>query len=357
MKTKLFLAASLLFVSASLIAQDLETEILTVKENLQRKSQGLKNILELNNQNDTLNFVSFDKEGRIVRFLQFKKCPYADAGKEFQRLKQELTFTYDDKSNISAVTNFEEHVSGTAYGVNSRGEHGEYGLPTVGGPYKRYSQTQKGSWTYTYDKDGKVMQKVGFGERCIAGGRHEYGFSFYIPENGNCRKSKYVYKYDTDGKVSEITSYWPDTSRTIYHRVEYSYDKYSNMKEQRWYSWENKLTDRVSFSYDNGGKLGEKNEGNSYKHVYAYDDAGNKVREECYYLLNGNLSGTCTWKYDSRNNVTEETCSGSLYTGQKFFASTYTYDDKGRITKRVKNNIAPGTKEHLVLTSVYSYYN
>lgn len=149
----------------------------------------------------------------------------------------------------------------------------------------------------------------------------------------------YSYLYDKDGKlIQRIDSSGEDVAKTFI-----AYDEYSNISKE-----ETKMNGEsiyeASYDYDDLSRLIEASEKNKIDNcrilkTYAYDSYNNlskvTVKNSCDNSGNKAITTTYGYKYDKRSNIIEKQ---TVYSTGGIRTETFKYDDKGFFTERYESN-------------------
>lgn len=161
------------------------------------------------------------------------------------------------------------------------------------------------------------------------------------------------YSYDKTGNLTKREVF--NTSGNSIEKEIYKYDAAGKRTAYTKYNENGKAVSMESYSYDGSGRLSESagvEPGGSItgRLSIKYDESGN-VAEKLWYNQFGEINGRYVYKYN-RSLLTEET----KYRGEseKELHSTFTYDDKDRLTEVTRYDI--NDKKDKLIKFVYEFY-
>ena len=330
---------------------------------------------------------------------------------------QTTSYTYNDKKQITSVTQGEKSVNYTYNDKNL---------------LEKITQGNK-EYKFTYDNflNSKTVQ---IGNNIILVNNE------YEPNNGNLTKTTYGnnheitfeydefdrakiihkmdkdyhYKYDSNGNLAKvlefnpiatydtdptelenpydsITKYDYDSAKRIeeYRKddfgINYGYDKNDNVTSKKYrlnetvhemkntYDKDDQLTstetdnEKVDYNYDSLGRLSNKTINNSYNTIYDYISRGRRTSELIKSIQNGN--NKYSYKYDKLNNITDIYYNNNLK--NKYYYDEYnelikeedylknekieyTYDNSGNLLTKITKNLET---DAIIKTDTYQYEN
>ena len=256
------------------------------------------------------------------------------------------SYTYDDNGNVLTVTDGLSHTTSYTYDDLNRD----------------LTETQPsggGTTTMAYDAAGdltSVTDPVGNVTSYTYNAAHELATQT-SPTGGVT-----TYTYDLVGNLTESVD--PDG-----HEIQYGYNADNEETSETWVNPSGGSYDVFHYGYNGDGELTSASDNNSaYAYTYnaegevtsqsdsgspdlptvtltyAYDPAGNETS------LTNSLGGVVSYTYDSRNELTSMTFSG---TGLSAEAVALTYDNAGNMTGLTRySNLAETT---VVATTSYTY--
>jgi len=177
----------------------------------------------------------------------------------------------------------------------------------------------KFKWSYTYDAEGNITQRVSSieGPPTISSKViYTYDSKRNIIEevsytNGKPADTKIVYTYDAKGNIIQKGQYYNDGSLAG-TKVINSYDAKGNVTEEASYTADGSLLKKWIYGYD---VKGDKTEAVNYKNdgiilskqIYKYDTKGNRIETVYNADTSPSSKETASYDYDSMGNWTKET--------------------------------------------------
>ncbi len=166
--------------------------------------------------------------------------------------------------------------------------------------------------------------------------------------------AKVNYSYDKKSNLTKKSVY--NTAGDIIDKEIYTYNGDNQKIAYYKYGEKGKISSMETFTYDGNRRLSESSGLDAggkliSRLVYKYDDAGS-LAEELWYNSDGAVNGTTKFSYNTQNQKTEEI----KFRGEdeKEGNTDYVYDANGNISEIVKYN-ADGTKAKLS-KYVYEYW-
>ncbi len=298
------------------------------------------------------------------------------------------TYTYDENGNLLTVTDPNSHT--TTYIYNSVNE--QTAVTDANGHTTSYSYDGNGNvltvtdplnhvTTYSYDPMNRVLTET----QPSGGGTTTYAYdsagdlTSLTDPVGNTTTWTYnaarevatqtsptggvtTYTYDLVGNLTQTVD--PDG-----HTIDYVYDSADRMTNEKWENPSGGYFDLITYTYDGDGRVTQVSDNNAtYQYTYnadgevtsqgdvgsstlptvtmtyGYDPAGNQTS------MSDSLGGVVSYTYDARNELTNQTFSGTGITPE---AVAYTYDNAGNMTGLARySNLAETT---VVATTSYTY--
>lgn len=262
-------------------------------------------------------------------------------------------FSYDNKGNMTSVTDSIGELISYTYDINGNISESKNG----NGDITFYTRDDSGKCTemsvvrttengvenisvyYSYDDVGNVISKTDANGNIT---HYNYDITGNLSSAIDAEGRETKYEYDSDGKLVKIT-YFDNTTETFTYDVNGNNLSVTNTKGQTIYMAYDKLGRMVSKTYENGGT--EK---------YVYDANGNVVQKQSvngaitvyeYDSMNRNIAITdvygnrTEYEYDMDSNITKMTDANKN-------VFSYEYNNKGNCTKIILPN-------NSVISSVY----
>lgn len=202
-----------------------------------------------------------------------------------------------------------------------------------------------GSWIqYTYnDNEKNYTTLTSSGETT----KTVYNDAFYTTEYTDEYGSKTEYTYDSHYRVK--------TEKTGDETTSYTYDSKGNVLS---YITGNEK-DNTYYTYNSNGKVIREQTGNDYTY-YTYDSKGNNLiyatlkkdytgEAPAQYNANLNCFDTTTYTYDNKGRVTNEVYS-------KGGSVAYEYDNRGNVTKETTVTVENGESTTAVVNYTYDAF-
>ena len=213
---------------------------------------------------------------------------------------------------------------------------------------------------FKYDKHGNLIEERNFD----AGGKYQYAIKFARDRKGRETERK---EYGANGLVSQKANLYYDhddnlekeetfdLDNHLVGRALWKYDGEGRPVEEAVFDMLELETRRTAFIYDSVGNLIEQRD--KYYDIvlkveYGYDPYGN-VTEEKHYNAEGILDKRIEYKYDDKGNYVLENLYSAEGRLRKSFTYTNIYDKMGNLVQKIQND---GNHDRIVEKRELLYY-